>query len=200
MVCGLRGRSGQHSRGPSAPSHAEDPQSHKPKSNSVRPGRSRAESRERDVALLRLQGRGRRAAGTHSPHSRRGTRRLEGRLGGRGLGGGGDGEPPTCFLRSVMVFCISRTNSRKSVVPAPCGCSKEGSVVLLGGTRGFPALLREARGTQGWSCWRGLPGCSTRCVDGQTRGAPRTLEGQPGAWSYLGTFPGPVSLAGSSSW
>lgn len=60
-----------------------------------------------------------------------------------------------CFLRSVMVFCISRTNSRKSVVPAPCGCSKEGSVVLLGGTRGFPAL---------------------------------------------GTFPGPVSLAGSSSW
>lgn len=48
-----------------------------------------------------------------------------------------------------MVFCISRTNSRKSLVPGPCGCSKEASVALLGGARGFPALLGEARGTQG---------------------------------------------------
>lgn len=36
---------------------------------------------------------------------------------GRGVAAG------TCFLRSVMVFCISRTKSLKSFALGTCGCS-----------------------------------------------------------------------------
>lgn len=49
----------------------------------------------------------------------------------------------TCSLRSVMVFCISRTKSLKSFVPGTCGRSREGAVPLTGCFLCFPMLLGE---------------------------------------------------------
>lgn len=66
-------------------------------------------------------------------------------------------------------------------------------MALLGGARSFLALLREARGAQGWSRWHGLSGCRARRVDGvQTHGAPFARQRATGL-SSTWRFPGPVS-------
>ena len=129
---------------------------------------------------------------------------------GRAGRGGEDGERPTCFLRSLMVFCISRTNSRKSLVPATGGRSKAAAEALPSLVPGVPALLGRSKGdsaTQPRVCWAGGRGARTGCMGGleahpppNTQGPAGRVHGPGGAWPYLGIFPGPASVAGSSSW
>lgn len=57
-----------------------------------------------------------------------------------GLGQAGTRGASTCSLRSLMVFCISRTKSLKSFVPSPCGCSEEEGVAFLGRSPCSPTL------------------------------------------------------------
>lgn len=65
-----------------------------------------------------------------------------------------------------MVFCISRTNSRKSLVPATGGRSKAVAEALLGLVPGIPALLGRSKGDSGHSQGCAAPGpeCGVRGV------------------------------------
>lgn len=62
-----------------------------------------------------------------------------------GLGQAGTRGASTCSLRSLMVFCISRTKSLKSFVPSPCGCSEEEGGGVPGTLAVFPDTVGGTR-------------------------------------------------------
>lgn len=182
-VCGARGRSAQHSRGPCAPPHAEDPQSCKRKHSSVRPGWSQAESRERNVASPRLQGRGRRAAQTHSTHSHRG--RHTGWTGGWGAGGPagwGWGRGAAHLLPEVRDGLLHFQDKLPEVArPCPLRLLQGGVCGVTGRCPELPGSAQRGKGRSGMEPLAWAPGLPREaCGQADARGTSHA-RGPPGA-------------------
>jgi hypothetical protein len=65
----------------------------------------------------------------------------------------------TCFLRSVMIFCISRTNSLRSLVAGPSKCSWVADVALLRCLPCFTLRRKDKTQSVNVQVWGNVPKC-----------------------------------------
>lgn len=115
-------------------------------------------------------------------------------MGGRGQWGG---QGAAHLLPEVRDGLLHLQDKLPEVAgPRPLRPLQGGIRGVTGRCPGLPGSAWRSKGHSGMEPPVWAPGLQ----GGQTHRAPRTPEGQLGAQTYLGTFPGPVSLAGSSSW
>lgn len=98
----------------------------------------------------------------------------------------------TCVLRSVMVFCISRTKSLKSLVPGACGCSSGADVAFPGCLLCLPTLHRR-QGEKDVTSARHHQNQHAAPVPVQGRDHPTVPRARPPGPALPRRLPGPCS-------